>query len=89
MTVASPIQPATWRTWREAPRLCLSAGSLRSTVAVALVVGTVLFTINQLDVVVAGHATSRVWLKAGLTYVVPFLVANYGLLVGSRRAAAS
>ncbi len=89
MKVASTIQPATWRTWREVPRLCFSAPSLRSTVAAALVVGTVLFTINQLDVVVAGHATGRVWLKAGLTYVVPFLVANYGLLVGTRRQATS
>ncbi len=87
--MASPIQPATWRTWRDMPRLCFSARSLRSTVAVALVVGSALFTINQLDVVVAGHATGRVWLKAGLTYVVPFLVANYGLLVGSRRPATS
>ncbi len=87
--MASPIQPATWRTWRDMPRLCFSARSLRSTVAVALVVGSALFTINQLDVVVAGHATGRVWLKAGLTYVVPFLVANYGLPVGSRRPATS
>ena len=89
MTVASPIEPATWRTWREVPRLCFSARSLRSTVAVALVVGTVLFIINQLDVVAAGHATGRVWLKSALTYVVPFLVANYGLLIGARRQAAS
>lgn len=89
MTVASPIEPATWRTWREVPRLCFSAPSLRSTLAVALVVGTVLFAINQLDAVVAGRATGRVWLKAGLTYVVPFLVANYGLLAGARRQATS
>jgi len=55
---------------------------LAETIRVALVVGTVLFAINQLDVVLAGKAT---WLKAALTYLVPFLVANYGLLVGSRR----
>ncbi len=87
--MSSPIEVATWRTWREVPRLCFCARSLRSTVAVALVVGTVLFTINQLDVVVAGRATGRLWLKSALTYVVPFLVANYGLLVGARRRAAS
>ena len=89
MTVASLIEPGTWRRWREVPRLCLSARSLRSTLAVALVVGTVLFAINQLDLVIAGRATGRVWLKAGLTYAVPFLVANYGLLVGARRAPSS
>ena len=74
----------TWQRWREAVRPCLRPRSLRSTLAVALLVGTVLFAINQLDVVLAGRATGWVWFKAGLTYVVPFLVANYGLLVGSR-----
>lgn len=58
---------------------------LAQTIRVAVVVGTVLFTINQLDVVLAGKATWVTWLKAALTYLVPFLVANYGLLVGSRR----
>ena len=65
--------------------MCLAACNLRRTLAVALVVGSALFAINQLDVVVAGHASARVWLKACLTYAVPFLVANYGLLVGTRR----
>ncbi len=83
----SPVEQLTWRRWREVPRLCLSWRSLRSTVAVALVLGTVLFAINQLDVVATGRATGRVWLRTGLTYVVPFLVANYGLLVGARRPA--
>jgi hypothetical protein len=41
--------------------------------------------INQLDVVLAGRATLAVWLKAGLTYLVPFCVANWGILVASRR----
>jgi len=49
-------------------------------VVVALVVGTLLFAINQLDVVVSGLATGRVWLKAALTYVVPFLVSLYSAL---------
>ena len=82
---AGPEEPLTWRRWREAPRVCLYPRSLRSTLAVALVVGTVLFAINQLDVVVAGHATVRVWFKVALTYVVPLLVANYGLLIGAHR----
>jgi hypothetical protein len=77
-------QRVTWQSWREAVQLSLRPRSLRSTLAVALLVGTVLFAINQLDVVLAGRATGWVWLKVGLTYVVPFVVANYGLLVGSR-----
>jgi len=58
---------------------------LAETIRIAVLVGTVLFAINQLDVVLAGKATWVTWLKAALTYLVPFLVANYGLLVGIRR----
>lgn len=61
------------------------ADNLRQTVAVALVVGTVLFAINQLDSVIAGRASAATWAKVALTYLVPFCVANYGLLVGQRR----
>lgn len=59
---------------------------LRRSLAIALVVGTVLFCINQLDVVLRGDATPGVWAKVGLTYVVPFCVANAGLLSGTRRS---
>lgn len=52
------------------------------TIRVAVVVGMALFAIDQLDVVLAGKATWVTWLKAALTYLVPFLGANYGLLVG-------
>jgi uncharacterized membrane protein len=59
--------------------------NLRRTVAVTLVVGTVLFVINQLDSVIAGRANAATWAKVALTYLVPFCVANFGLLVGQRR----
>jgi hypothetical protein len=58
---------------------------LRRTVAIAIVVGTLLFAINQLDVVIRGDATTLVWLKSVLTYLVPFCVSNAGVLVASRR----
>ena len=58
---------------------------LRRTIATALIVGTVLFAINQLDVVVRGDATTAVWVKTAVTYIVPFCVSNVGVLVGSRR----
>jgi hypothetical protein len=48
-------------------------------------VGTVLFVINQLDVVVRGASTPVVWLKVALTYLVPFCVSNLGILIASRR----
>ncbi len=74
----------TWTTWREAATVVLYRPHLRSTVTIALIVGTVLFVINQLDVVVRGDATAVVWIKATVTYVVPFCVSNAGVLVASR-----
>ena len=59
---------------------------LRKTVAIALIVGTVLFCINQLDVVLRGDATAVVWAKAVSTYLVPFCVSSAGVLVASRRS---
>src|SRR5438876_1157623 len=47
----------TWRTWRELIRVCAHPTYLRKTVTIALLVGTVLFAINQLDVVLGGRAT--------------------------------
>lgn len=59
---------------------------LTRTLAVALVVGTVLFAVNQLDVVLRGNASDATYVKSAVTYLVPFCVANYGLLVASRDA---
>lgn len=52
----------------------------------ALLVGTVLFAINQLDVVMDGDASSTTWLKVALTYVVPFVVSNLGIIFATQRA---
>ncbi len=57
---------------------------LRKTITIALVVGTILFCINQLDVVLRGDATAAVWIKSAVTYLVPFGVSNAGVLVASR-----
>jgi hypothetical protein len=38
---------------------------------IALVVGTVLTAINQLDVILSGDATAATAVKSGLNYVVP------------------
>jgi len=58
---------------------------LRATTRVALVVGTVLFAINQMDVVLAGEASTTTWIKAAVTYAVPFVVSNLGILTATRR----
>ena len=78
-----PAGSASWNTWREAVGICRD--HLRGAVLTALVVGTVLFGINQLDVVVGGHAGTGTIVKIGLTYMVPFVVANVGVLIATRR----
>jgi hypothetical protein len=75
----------TWRTPREALAVIVYRPHLRKTLTIAAVVGTILFCINQLDVVLRGDATLSVWIKSGVTYLVPFCVSNAGVLVGSRR----
>lgn len=76
--------PPTWSSWWEAMVVVGYPPHLRKTVTIALVVGTVLFCINQLDVVLRGDATAAVWIKSAITYLVPFGVSNAGLLVASR-----
>jgi len=75
----------TWSDLGGALQVVRRPAHLRKTVTIALLVGVVLFTINQLDVVLSGRATALVWFKVGLTFVVPFCVSNYGILVATRR----
>ena len=79
------MTPPTWVGWREALAVITYRPHLRKTVRIALVVGTVLFCINQLDVVVRGDADTVTWVKAATTYLVPFVVSNLGVLVATRR----
>lgn len=72
-----------WRGWREALSVVMRPANLKRTAATALIVGTVLFAINQLNVVVDGDATPLVWVKTGVTYIVPFVVANVGILIAT------
>ena len=78
-------RPSVWNNWHEAVGIIGAPRHLRKTVGVALVVGTVLFLINQLDVVLRHDATTVTYLKVALTYLVPFCVSNYGVLVATRR----
>lgn len=77
--------PPTWSTWHQAVVVVLYRPHLRKTVTIALLVGTVLFCINQLDVVLRGDATTAVWIKSAITYLVPFCVSNAGVLVAAKR----
>ena len=72
-----------WATAREALAVVFDRRHLVATTRTAAVVGTVLFAINQLDVVVTGGATPATWVKATVTYLVPFTVANLGILTAT------
>ncbi|MDP9386074.1 MAG: hypothetical protein M3P50_12775 [Actinomycetota bacterium] len=48
-----------------------------------------LTAINQLDVILAGEATAVTAVKAGMNFLVPFVVSNLGLLSGRSSSAGS
>jgi len=75
---AEPSAPElpSWASASEAFRVVMAPRNLRRTAVTALVVGTILFCINQLDVVLRGEATLAVWVKSASTYLVPFVVSN-------------
>jgi hypothetical protein len=68
----------------DALRICFRREHLRRTLKIALVVGTLLTVINQLDIILKGNADALTWVKCGLNYCVPFVVSNLGLLAGKR-----
>ena len=70
--------------WRAAITYCRRREHLRRTLRIALVVGFALTFINQLDVILRGDATTVVWIKCAMNFVMPFIVSNLGLLSGRR-----
>lgn len=57
---------------------------LRRSLAVALVVGTILTILNQGDTLFAGEWKSALYWKIPLTFCVPFLVATFGAMTNVR-----
>lgn len=57
---------------------------LRRSFYTALVVGTLLTTINQGNLLLSGTFPSALAWKVPLTYCVPFCVATWGALINSR-----
>lgn len=60
----------------EALRRTFAGPSVRRSLIVAAIIGTVLNTINQGPEIVSG--LWPIWWKLVLTYIVPFAVASYG-----------
>lgn len=61
---------------REALRRTFAGPSVRRSLTVAVIIGTVLNLINQGPEILSGHWP--IWWKLILTYFVPFAVASYG-----------
>ena len=57
---------------------------VRRSLAVALIVGTILVAINQGNVILDGEFPASLYWKIPLTYCVPYLVATTGALLNAR-----
>ncbi|MBW4556716.1 MAG: nitrate/nitrite transporter NrtS [Trichormus sp. ATA11-4-KO1] len=58
-------------------------------VKVALIVGSILFTINHGSAVWQGKMSRDRWISAGLTYIVPYFVNIHGQYISRRRSSQS
>lgn len=76
-----------WRTPREAAALFLRGATVRTAAPTAVVVGTVLSSVNQGTVVIDGSVSAATWARIAVNYLVPFLVASLGWLSARRVAA--
>ena len=65
--------------WRRALALAVSDGVPARALLTALLIGTILNTINQGDVIVHGEPVN--WLKLGLTYLTPYVVSTHGAVM--------
>ncbi len=73
-----------WRTAGEALRLSFRTSTLRRTVVIALIVGTLLSLVNQADVIVSGNADAVTWVRIVVNFLVPFCVSTAGFLSACR-----
>lgn len=87
MTAAMAPNRRTWSTWGEVLGVVMAPANVKRSVTIALVIGTLFVAMNQLELILSGHATFVVWLKAGLTYLTPLCVSNLGMLSATYRPA--
>src|SRR5438105_4435602 len=73
---------ATWESYGDAIRLFARGATVATASRIALVVGTWLSLMNQGRAIVDGNAP---WVKVGLNYLTPFVVASLGYLAARRR----
>jgi hypothetical protein len=85
MPTVAPPAPS-WSTPREALRVVFLRSTLRKTIRIALVVGTILSLINQFGVILDGKANVATWIRVGANYLVPFCVSSTGFLTATKRS---
>ena len=86
-SVASASVPS-WTTWREAFVVVRQPAHLKKTITIAVVIGSIFVAVNQLPLILSGHADGVVFAKALLTYLTPLCVSNYSILVATRNRGA-
>ena len=74
-----------WRRIPEAIGLFLRGHTARTAVPVSLVVSTILSAVNQGTIIASGRATDQTWVRIGINYLVPYIVASVGFLAARRR----
>ena len=79
-----PARRPEWSSYPEALALFARGSTVWVAGRVALVVGTILSAANQGSVIVDGHSTWVTWVRVGVNYATPFVVASLGYLAGCR-----
>lgn len=78
-----------WASPREALVLILKGRTFATASRVSLVVGTLITTVNQGGVLLAGEASALTAVRMTVNYVVPYFVASIGNLAPFRRPRAA
>lgn len=76
-TAASTLE---WTTWWQALRLIVTGRTSATALRIALVVGTVLTTVNLAGPILAGHVTAITTIRIAANYVIPYVVSSLGVL---------
>ncbi len=80
----APASRPTWTTWRQALQVATYPGHLRKSITIMLLIGSVFVGVNQVPMFLSGHADGIVFAKAIMTYLTPFCVSTYSILVATR-----
>jgi len=65
--------------------VAMEASVRKRALRVALIVGSILAVVNHGDVVLTGQATTTVWIKIVLTFLVPYCVATFASVQAIRQ----